>query len=168
MSTSTLWRQAIKEAFVLAPADTVILHTLELIHPAMDPAVRMVQNIEGGTFTLETEEEFYFEPAAFRFSLPPSGTNGIQELMLQLDNTDRRISDYLEAVLLNPEPITVKYRAFLSSDLTTPQTESPLVLFLSDLHVTASEVSGRASFADIVNRQFLSVPYSVRNFPGLA
>lgn len=157
-----------REALAMAPSRTVILHTMELLHPAFPAPVRMVQNTEGFDFTLETEEVFRFEPAAFRFSLPPTGDNGLQELALQLDNTDQRISDYLELIADNPEPIIVKYRAYLSSDLTTPQMSAPLTLFLSDLLITATDVTGRASFADIINRRFLIRTYNVGDFPGLA
>ena len=167
-NSALLWRQAIKEAYTVAPPDAVILNTIELIHPAMDPTVRLVQDLQPHTLRLETGESFLFEAAAFRFSLPPTGDNGLQELNLQLDNVDRRISDYMEAIMLNPVPITVKYRAYLSNDLLNPQMDSPLTLFLTDLTLDMTQLSGRASFADIINRPFLSPTYNSRVFPGLA
>lgn len=167
MNASLLWTQAMREAMASAPSNLVILHTLELFHPEF-PTVRMVQNMEGFDLELETGETFWFEPASFQFTLPPTGSNGLQELSLQLDNVDERISQHIEAVMGNPVAITVKYRAYLSNDLHTPQMEAPLVLFLSDLRITAAEITGRASFADIINRRFLSRTYHVREFPGLA
>lgn len=161
------WKDAIREAMTLAPSNVVIHHTLELIHPSFVSPFRLIQELEGRTLKLEDGVSYQFSPSAFRFSLPTAGDNGVQELSIQLDNTDSRISDALELVMSNPVPITVKYRAYTSTE-DTPQSDSPLVLFLSSIKVTATDVTGSASFADIVNRPFLNTTYTTRRFPGLA
>lgn len=161
------WKPAIQEALASVPSNVVIHHTLELTHPAFAAPFRLIQELQGRTLKLEDGSSADFEPAAFKFTLPPAGDNGVQELGIQMDNTDQRISDTIDAVLLNPEPIVVRYRAYLSSS-DEPEMDAPLTLYLSDLRITATDVTGRASFADIVNRQFLSEPYTTRRFPGLA
>ena len=161
------WKPAIQEALASVTSSVVIHHTLELSHPAFVAPFRLIQELQGRTLKLEDGSAVDFEPAAFKFTLPPVGDNGVQELSIQLDNTDQRISDTVEAVMANPEPITVRYRAYLSTS-DVPEMDAPLTLFLSDIRVTETDVTGRASFADIVNRQFLSDSYTTRRFPGLA
>lgn len=161
--------EALKEAYALAPAGVVYLETLTIAHPAIPgETVYLVKDMQGHTFTLEDASEHDFEPAGFRVSLPPSGDNGLQELSIGIDNVDQRISDFLNKAKDYQVPVTLTYRPYLSTDLTTPQMDPPLVLNLTDIVVTDVEVTGRATFADIINKSFPSVMYTRKHFPGLA
>ena len=75
--------QAIREAYASAPADTVILHTLELRHPAFadddgrPTAIRVVRDhvdltarLEAGA-PLDAGEAVRFVALAFELELPP-------------------------------------------------------------------------------------------------
>jgi hypothetical protein len=63
--------------------------------------------------------------------------------------------------------VTITYRPYLSTDFERPAMVPPLSLFLTDIVITAVEVVGRATFADILNRSFLPDNYTRRKFPGL-
>lgn len=165
---SDAWNEALKEAYASAPDGVVIIHTLQLAHPALPESIWLVQDYGGHTCTLETGQPQYFQPAPFRFTLPATGSDGLQELDIAIDNVDQAVTDFLAAIGSNPEPVTVRYRAYLSTDKSQPQNGVPLTLFLADIKVNAVEVVGRASFADIINRPFLSFLYTVNKFPGLA
>ena len=66
-------------------------------------------------------------------------------------------------------PVKVQYRPYLLEDLTTPQSEKPLTLYLTDVVVTLFEVTGRASFTDFINRPFprRTETYNRDRFPSL-
>ncbi len=61
----------------------------------------------------------------------------------------------------------VVYRPYLSDDLTQPQMDPPLVLYLKEIQVNTYQVTGRATFMDIVNKRFPSELYTRLRFPSL-
>lgn len=167
---NTSLTEALKEAFTLCPSNVVYLDTLEINHPDADAPIYLVRDRKDWDLTIEGGGGVKtFEACAFRFSLPASGENGIQELNIAIDNVDRRISDFINTVKESTEPVTVTYRPYLSTDPTTPQMNPPLVLNLRDIVVTAVQVTGRASFADIINKPFPhpSEIYTRERFPSL-
>lgn len=165
---NTALTEAIKEAYASAPAGVVYLETLQIHHPLVAEDKFLVQDRTDKVMTLEDASVHTFRACAFRMSLPASGDNGLQELSIAIDNVDQEISDFIDAVKDSLVPVTVTYRPYLSTDLTTPQMDPPLVLSLTDITVSTIEVTGRASFADIINRKFPTDFYSRSRFPGLA
>ena len=127
----------------------------------------LIQDRTGRTLTLEDATTHDFEPVGFRFNLPSVGANGIQELTVSIDNVDRRITDFVNIVKGSNVPVTLRYRPYLSNDNTQPQINPPLTLFMRDMVISAYEVSGRATFADIINRKFPSEIYTRKRFPSL-
>ena len=164
---NTALTEAIKEAYALAPSNIVVIETLELTHPSVGGSLYMVQDRVPLTLTLETGKSVEFEPVPFRFTLPSAGENGRQELRLAIDNIDRRVSDFVNQAKDYPEPVKVIYRPYLSNDFTKPQMNPPLSLSLQQISMTVVEVSGRATFADILNKKFPSELYTRRRFPSL-
>lgn len=161
--------EAIKEAYALAPVNSATLDTIELSHPSVEGgSLYLIRELEPFTLTLENGEQKVFEPVGFQFSLPAAGENGRQDMQLSIDNVDRRISDFIEKAKNYYEPVKVVYRPYLSSDLTAPQMNPPLSLSLQDVSVTVQAVSGRASFADVLNQKFPKEYYTRKRFPSLA
>jgi len=157
---------AIQEAYATARSDVVYLDTLTIAHPATE-TLYLVKDRADHDLTLETGETHHFVATAFRFILPGDGDNGLQDLQLAVDNVDRRATDFLKACVGSSAPIVVTYRPYMDSDKTRPQMNPPLTLFLTDAVVKATEVTGRATFADILNRKYLSESYVRRRFPAL-
>lgn len=157
---------AIKEAYATARSDIFILDTLEIQHPDVDN-LYLVRDRKNWMLTLENSTIHEFVACGFRFQLPAAGENGLQELSLAVDNIDRIASDYIQSVVESNDPIQVIFRPYLNNDTTQPQMNPPLRLFLTEVVVDAFEVSGRATFADILNRKFLSELYTRRRFPAL-
>ena len=167
MPNNTL-EDAIKEAYVCSPSNEVPLETLEFSHPAVTNPIYLVRNSEDMNLTLENNETKLFRACGFRMSLPAAGENGIQEISLGIDNVNGEVTDFVNAVIGSNVEVKVTYRPYLASDLTKPQMDPPLVLFLSDITINESEAVGKASFADIVNKKFPTQYYTRARFPSLA
>lgn len=158
---------AIKEAFTLAPIQRVIIHTLEIRQTGVQNTIYISRTRRSVVARDEDGEWHTFEPAGFQFSLPPSDEEGFQSLNIAIDNIGRQVSDFIEAARSEPIPVEVVYRPYLSTDLATPQMSPPIVLYLKDVSVNAMQVTGRATFADIVNKKFPLELYNRSRFPAL-
>lgn len=165
---NTSFQDAIKEAFTVAPTNKVILHTLEIRQTGVQSPIYIVQahrriiaRLEDGITTAE------FEPVGFQFTLPPSTEDGFRSLNISIDNVGRRVNDFIEAAKSQDVPVEVVYRPYMSDDLEHPQMMPPLVLYLKDVQITATQVVGRATFMDIVNKRFPNQLYTRERFPAL-
>lgn len=164
---NTALQDAIKEAFAIAPASKVIIHTLEIRQDGVQAPVYLAQARRSVTATDENGHVKVFEPSGFQFALPPSNEDGFQSLNIAIDNIGRRVSDFLDAAKAQQTPVEVVYRPFLSDDLSTPQMIPPLVLYLKDVVVGEIQVTGKATFMDVVNKKFPLELYTRQRFPSL-
>jgi len=160
-------QDAIREAFAIAPTNQVIFHTLEIRQVGVQQPVYIAKTRRGFTAVLETGSARFFEACGFDFSLPPSNEDGFQSLNIAIDNVGRRVTDFIETAKSQVQPVEVLYRPFLSTDLSRPQMSPPLVLFLKDVKVETMQVTGRATFMDIVNKHFPLELYNRERFPTL-
>lgn len=161
------YNAAIKEAFALASSDIVILETLELVFAPTSSRFLLVSNTVDITATLETAEVVTFKAVGMKVKLPAKNKDGFQDLSITISNTNLEASDFLENTLLFDDPVICYYRPYLANDLSTPQVNPPLILYLSDAEITSEYVTVRASFADFLNKPFLSEKYTKNAFPAL-
>jgi hypothetical protein len=161
------YTDAAKLYFYSNPSDDVLLETIEITHPLLSETIRLVKNREDLDLTLEDSMTHTFEGVGFNLTLPPAGDNGLQDLSLAIDNTEHKVTDFVNTIKGSKIPAQVKYRPFLLSDLTQPQISFPLVLFLRNVTLTAFDGVGRASFADLINKKFPSENYTRARFPSL-
>lgn len=159
--------QAIKEAYAVSNVTQVILETIELRHEKLPAPIRLINQRQGLQLTLETGESSFFEAVGFSFTLPAAGENGRQDLQITIDNVDKRISAFINQAKEFFEPVEIIYRPYLSTDLTTPQMNPPLVLTLQDVSITQFQVQAKATFADILNQKFPKEYYTRKRFPSL-
>lgn len=158
--------EALKEAYATAPAGKAVLETLELRLQGREP-LRIYRGVEPLSMCLETGEWAEFEPVPFRFKLPKSSETGSQALDISIDNVDARVADFVSAAKASLAPVEVVYRPYLSDDLTGPQMDPPLVLYMKGATITTTVASAQASFIDIVNKRFPNDYYTGDRFPGL-
>lgn len=158
---------AIQEAYAIAPASVSVLQTLEIRHASMSEPLYFVQGFLNREMTLETGQTVVFNACAFDFKLPPTDESGLQEMEITFDNTDNRVSDFCEQAMVFPTPAEIYYRPYLSNDLTEPQMDPPLRLFLLDVKVSESQLSGRCAPADFLNMKFPREHYDAGRFPRL-
>lgn len=162
--------QAIIEAYSLAPTNVAILETIEIYNPLMSPdSIYLVKDRIGYLMNIEGGIPKAFEPAPFRITLPSKSDGGLQELTISIDNIDRRVGEFMKNSRNLESPTLIKYRPYLSTDLTTPQISPPLTLYLKDSTMTVFEVTIRASFLNFLNKKFPSPSqyYSRSRFIGL-
>lgn len=157
--------EVIKEAYALCPKNQVILETLEI--QWRDQRIFLVSNSEDITAKLETGEEVTFQAAGVLMELPAKDDKGFSELNITISNTNLQASDFLQQTLDTEDPISCLYRPYLHSDLTTPQMNPPLDLTLAYAEVNIDTVSTKASFADMLNRSFLTENYTKTTNPAL-
>lgn len=159
---------AIKEAYASVPTGVVLINTLEISHPALSSeSLYLVNANKPYDLTLENNQVQTFQPFAFNFTLPAAGSNGLQELTITVDNVGRQVSDFLNKAKDYRQKASVIFRPYLSNDLTTPQLDPPLSLNLTDVKVTDFSVTGRATFADLLNKKFPLELYTRSRFPSL-
>jgi Domain of unknown function (DUF1833) len=158
---------AIKEAYTLAPANKVILDTLEIRQTGVQQTIYLVKSKLGIIAQDENGVARSFDPAGFQFTLPPQNEEGFTSLNIAINNTDRRVSAFVDLAKSERVPVEVVYRPYLSDDLTQPQMIPPLVLYLKDLKISAAQVTGSATFMDVVNKKFPLDLYTRRRFPAL-
>ena len=160
-------QDAIKEAYVLAPASKVIYDTLEIRQTGVQDPIYMVRALKGITAKDENGVDRVFRPVGFQFSLPPENEEGFRSLNVSIDNINREPSAFVERAMAEEVPVEMVYRPYVSDDLTQPQMDPPLVLYLKDIQITTHQVTGRATFIDLVNRKFPTELYTRARFPAL-
>jgi hypothetical protein len=166
MPNATL-SEAIKEAFALAPATVSHVNTIELRHPSIVDSLRLVQGYQNKNLTVEGGAVKLFRACPFDLVLPKTDEGGLQELTLTIDNVNHEASNFCEVAMNFAAPVEIIYRPYLSNDPTTPQMNPPLRLFLLNVTISATQVSGRAVPCDFLNMQFPSETYNRRIFPAL-
>lgn len=162
------YEEAYKEALALAPSNVVYLHTLQIHHEDIEEDRFLVRDRVGHTLHIEGGVPKAFEACGFRFSLPTQDAEGAPQMTLGIDDVDGEVSDYLKSVLESQTPIEITYRPYLAQSPTIPQMNPPLVLYLRRASKKGPEVIGVATFADVVNKKFLTELYTRERFPSLA
>lgn len=158
---------AIKEAYASCPTGKVVYDTLEIRQTGVQPAIYLVKGQSALTAFDEDGNERVFFPSGFVFSLPPENEEGFRSLNVSIDNIGRAVSDFVNLAKSEKVPVEMIYRPYLSDNLTAPAMVPPLILYLKDVQVTAAQVTGRATFFDIVNKKFPSELYTRARFPAL-
>lgn len=164
---NSAYSEAIKEAYVMAPADELVYHTLELRHPTFrdgnnrETAIRVVQGnddamlrIEVGSSGPNPGEIVQWTACNFSVTLPKSSRDDAPELTIRLPNVKREMVAYIELANSTLDPIVVVYRPYLESNPDEPQMNPPVEMKLSNVKVDVFNVSGRATFDDFRNRPF--------------
>lgn len=164
---NTRLNQAIREAYVNAPADVVILNTLEVTHPSFAAPIYLISNFSEVRATLENGNEVLFRPYAFTLTLPEDSDKPSSGLALKIENVTREMVDSIEKVVDSRDPIIVVYRPYLSDDLSTPQYTPPLRMELSGISASSRTIVAKAQFGELGNIKFPNKDYEIDEFPQL-
>ena len=179
MPDSTL-SEALKEAYASAPSDVVIIHTLELRHPAFiddegnPTAIRVTRDYVNhicrleDTAPLNPSEYVEFLALAFDLELPPIGNSPTPEISVIIDNVSTQIIAYLDKAVETQDMIELTYRPYLSNDLSYPQMDPPITLVITDINVDCYKITATARMMDIGNKAFPAENYTVKKYPGLS
>lgn len=176
------YTDALEEAYASAPADEVVLDTIELhaigpdgSHIFQPEPIRIVLDDADCVATLEQTAPRHAGQAVtfrgFRFdvTLQPSQATGVPEMELGVDNVSDEIEDALAQAVEAHAKILVIYRAYLASNPNAPQ-NTPIIL--TGINPVADDstrrVTMRCSAADWLNKQVPSQVYTRARFPGLS
>ncbi len=124
-------------------------------------------NKEPLTLTHEDLTVHDYEAVAFNLQRPKQGETGTQELTVTIDNSDQRITDFINEVNNSQQETLLRYREYLSNDLTQPTRSAPLELTVVKISLGVVSVSIRARFVDVLNRPFPNQLYTRARFPSL-
>ena len=166
--------EAIKEAYASAPVGQVIFHTLELWHPAFSTAIRVVRHekaidarIEAGALR-NAGEVVSFIGYAFDIVPPEQTATGLPQCVIEIDNVDQAILAQIDLAVVESDPITAIYRAYLSDALLDGlQNTPPMELSLITVSATVFRIRAAAGFPDLLNLKFPKREYDLETFPGL-
>ncbi len=179
--SSLILSEAMREAYASAPADTVILHTIEMWHPTFlngsgDPEpIRVVLDQKDWNLQLEStaprnpSATVLFQAMAFSMVPPGQTESGITPAKLMLDSVSGTIREYLELVADNPDVIDVIYRAWSATAVFEDNVITSWIalgepgevfrgLVLKNVSVTATRAEGDCQFD---RKQFAGFPRSV-------
>lgn len=187
-----LWGEALQEAYASAPAEEVVLSTLELRHTAfLDElgnvaSIRLVNDpgevveyvdgpdpdITGLYLTLESDAPYnpgqtvLFRSVMFNFTLPAQRGRGVPELIIEIDNVASILVQYFDEAVKVRSPMEVIYREYLATDTTAPQFILP-GLSIKTIESTGLRVTGTARFENFANKLFPNIVYRPNDFRGL-
>lgn len=173
--------QAMKEAYASAPtgADDIVVHTLEIRHPTFVDELNNPTSIflvhDHRNFMAALEADAPVKPGqtvewisiAFTFALAPIETTPRPQILVEVDNVGRDITDQLDAAIVDGRKIELCYRPYLNGDRTGPKTLSPPVYTLSDVKTGVFRVTARANTGADLAVAFPRELYKATKFPGL-
>ena len=160
--------EALKEAYASADTDEVVYHTLEINHPVFSEPIYVVRDWDDLNARLENGRMVTFIRYAFDLTKPDVTTDGVPQCTFEIDNISREITTNIQLATESSDAITVTYREYISSDLSGPQNNPPLVMTLSNISADAFRVKATASFGNLANKRFPTEEYTVERFPSLA
>ena len=172
MPDSTL-SEAIREAYASAPVGLIIYDTLEINHPTFTAPIRIVRDHADLTAYLEDDapanpgEEVTFIGYAFDVVKPEITPDGVTSMRIVIDNVSRMIAASIDAALESTDYVTIIYREYISTDLTGPQNDPPIKLYVTAITVDAFKITATCGFPNLANRRFPTQEYSAEEFPGL-
>ena len=147
------------------------LVTIEFLHSAITGgAIRLVQGYYDIAATLEDASSVTFTAIGMGFELPERGTDGRQDLQIQLDNVSNEVWTEIKAAKTatrtTAEKIICKYRPFLESNLTAPA-GATYTLTVTKTSITRNSASIFASYTPIPEIVYPLNRYFPNKFPGL-
>ena len=153
--------------YASAPAGIAHISTLEITHSSFR-AIRTCSGFVDQAATLETGEVVTFKASALDVSLPARDATGQQNLQFAIENVTGQAQNAILAVIDSddPEPVTVIYRMYLSSDLSEPA-EPPLRMVLVAPEFKGATMQVVCSYLDIINMAWPRDRYTTDFAPGL-
>lgn len=162
---------ATREAYAAAPADTVVLDTLEFLHPSFTQPLRVANNTESITAPLEIDApadpgaSVLFVALAFKIELPEVGA-GSSELQMSIDNVSEEIGNALTLASASQVKVTVVYRGCEVIN-GVARLGMRWVLSLTEARSNVFTATAAAAFGDVVNTPFPGLDYTATEYPGL-
>lgn len=179
-----LFQDALKEAYSFAPADEVILETIELRHASFldeglqNVPIRVVRDVSNFVGLLESDAPVdagsivTFIGMGFDITLPSIEPGIAPELIVAVDDvaspfaTGQRLSYHVDQAAKAGGEIKLTYRVWLASNPVGGPMMKPMHLELDVFDASGGRITGRASFEpDLESRIFPFGNYTAKQFP---
>jgi len=144
----------------------VIIDTVELACPAWSEPLYIVKGYEDMTLGLDGIVFKTFMAAPIAIALPKKSNQGNQTLSFAIDNVTGQAQKLIDSALFFSQRITLTFRRYLSTDLTTPS-EKPFYAAVLGGSVTGTTVQIDAGFIDALNYAWPRELYTSVFAPGL-
>jgi hypothetical protein len=172
---------ALAEAYASAPTgdDDIVVHTIEIRHPSFVDDDENPTSIflvhDHANFEAALEDDAPIKPGemvewiaiAFSFALAPIETSPKPQILIEIDNVGRDITDLLDAAIIDGRKVEVCYRPYLNGDRTGPKMSVPPVYTMSNVEVDVFRVTARANTGADLGVAFPRELYKPAKFPGL-
>jgi len=160
--------EALVEAYANAPADEIVIETLEIDHPTFDAPIRIATGIEEDIdLPLAENGQEVTHKALQVIVIPPGVTeDGPTPMRVRIDNISLFLLPHLRDALQGTAPLSVVYRAYTTSDLSKPG-EVIGGLQLRSVTMTAAWVEGTVGFREIERQAFPLRTYDEEFYPTL-
>lgn len=156
--------ELLEQVYASAPVDKTIHHTLVI--RAGNVVRRLVDGYSNLSARLENGTLVTYEKSFFALSLPPKSTKGQQELQFQIDNVSGDSLQFVSDALERGDVVMVEYRAYLSSNLSSPDHKA-IVMTAVAAAIDEKSAALRATFHDLVNASWPRRRYTAQFAPGL-
>jgi hypothetical protein len=166
------------EISVAANDKTVVqLETIELHHSAFVEAgtriaIRVVNDTADQVLRLEADaplqagQDVTWTAVPFTWSPPDVAEGQAPQAQIQVDNTEKLLEPYLDAMEESFEPLVVIYRMYLSNRRTVVEM-GPFRFTLKDVSSNNGSVGGTVTIATSQNIKFGTRIYDADNFASL-
>lgn len=171
--------EIIREAYASAPQDVIVLHTLEILHPAFSKPARICR----WPITGEEPEIFHclLEPDAsveagcivdfigvpFEIIPPEKSSEQLGTFSIRVDNIGDALDEELESAVLYGSAIKATYREYIKG---TESTTGPRAVWeditIGDLHMEGQSIVASGAILDWMFKPFGEL-YLPSDYPAL-
>jgi hypothetical protein len=164
--------EALREAYASCPPSARVYATLEVNHPSFATPAYIVANvgddmqfgIEVGT-DINSGTMVTFVACPLTADYPEQREGQPPSAKIKIDNVNRELVPQIRAALGYRAYISVKYREYLSSDLTEPA-YGPIEFVLSNVVMVGTSLTGTVMVKNLQNKRFPRLD-SYTQFPSL-
>ncbi|RKT75616.1 DUF1833 family protein [Rahnella aceris] len=142
----------------------VIIETLEI--NIGDEIHYLCTGYEDITAVTESGDTVTFSASAIDIALPARNSDGTQDLQFAISNIDGKVSTAIRNALDNLRSATLKYRNYISTDLSAPASK-PYTLAVKSGSWTALQVQIKAGYMNILDTAWPRNRYTLPYYPGL-
>ena len=151
-----------------ADADSLVSLTDSFVFPDPEPPIFLTNDTQDHCFQIEDGTLTDFTSCGIRYTKPSPSSDGITSITFAIDNTDRKIFEYIKTIKDYPEPLRMRIRPYdynVRTRTATLGVSQPTTVYLSNFVITATEVQATATFTDLQNAIFPRNEYTRRIFP---
>ncbi|KGT87245.1 ArsR family transcriptional regulator [Erwinia typographi] len=142
----------------------IIIETLQI--NIGDDIHYLCKGYEDITAMTEAGDTVTFTACAIDIALPARNSDGTQDLQFAISNIDGEVSTAIRNALDKLSSATLKYRNYISTDLTAPAS-TPYTLAVKSGSWTALQVQIKAGYMNILDTAWPRYRYTLPYYPGL-